>query len=243
MRSVQLIILSVLTVLFTVSCSSDHADRQDEASGAGVPNGDPSDVSHAVQIYRGYAVYGHEVRSFRPCGRDDPLWVIEPSGLLWTLHKQLASPQIPYQEVFVVVEAHKVPAPTDGFGADYSEALQIEAVLYAGLEGPGCHEDWNTFEYRVYGNEPFWLVEASKDRIRLSKMGSADQFWHEVTVERTAEDVRYTSLKASTPPIELTVTRKPCRDSMSGAYYAFTAILRTGDEELHGCALQGQPVK
>jgi uncharacterized membrane protein len=233
--------LIVFTLLFMVSCSSDHTERKDETSGAGVPGEDPSAVSHAIQVYRGYAVYGHEVRSFRPCGRDEPLWVIEPSGLLWTLHKQLASHQTPYPEVFSVVKAQKVPAPIDGFGADYSATLRIESMLYVGLERPGCDEDWSTFEYRVYGNEPFWLVEVSNSRLRLSRLGSEDQFWHEVAVEKGADGVRYTSFKPSTTPIELTVSRKPCRDSMSGAFYAFTAILRIGNEELEGCALQGQP--
>jgi hypothetical protein len=32
------------------------------------------------QIVRGFAVHGHEVRSFRPCGSDEALWAIDPQG-------------------------------------------------------------------------------------------------------------------------------------------------------------------
>lgn len=241
MKIVHWITGITLAALLTVACSSDRAGRRDDISDAEVRNGRASDVRQTVLVYRGYALYGHEVRSFRPCGEADPLWVNGPSGLLWTLHKRIASPQAPYQEVFAVVEGRKVPAPTDGFGADYPGALQIEAVLYAGLEGPGCHEDWSAFQYRVYGNEPFWSVEVSDRHMRLSRLGSDDRIWQEITVEHTSYGVRYTGIDTMINWMELTITREPCLDSMSGAYYAFAAMLRVEGEELHGCALQGQP--
>jgi putative lipoprotein len=185
-------------------------------------------------------VYGHEARSFRPCGRDDSLWAIEPGGLLWTLHTELTPHQEPYPGIFAVVEAHEMPAPTDGFGADYPGALRIEAVLYAGREGPGCEEEWSAFHYRVFGNEPFWSVEASDHRLRLSRLGHEVRFWHDISAERAADGARYIATEEGTVRAELTVTREPCRDSMSGAYYAYSAKMRIGEEELSGCALKGQ---
>jgi uncharacterized membrane protein len=148
---------------------------------------------------------------------------------------------MPYQEVFVVVEARRVPAPVEGFGADYAGGIEIEDVLYAGLEGPGCNENWSAFQYHVHGNEPFWSVEVSDRHMRLSRLGSQDRSWHEIIVIRADDRVRYTGSDVAKPVVELTITREPCRDSMSGAYHAFSAVLRMGDEELRGCALQGQP--
>ena len=237
-RIVNEVMCIIVAVLFMASCS---ADRLDKVSDTEVQSGVSSDAGHAVQTYHGYAVHGHEVRSFRPCGSDDWLWVIGPSDLLWTLCKRFATPQIPYQEVFAVVEAHQVPAPAEGFGADYSGGIKIEAVLYAGLEGPGCNENWNAFQYHVYGNEPFWSLEVSDRYMRLSRPGSKDQSWHEISVTRAHDGIRYTIRDTTTPPVELIITREPCQDSMSGAYYAFAAVLRMGKVELRGCALQGRP--
>jgi putative lipoprotein len=165
--------------------------------------------------------------------------VIEPSGLLWDLHKELTHGHESYQEVFAVVEGREVSSPSEGFGADYHAAIQIEKVLYVGIEGPGCNEDWTSYHYRAYGNEPFWSVKASDRRILLSRLGSDDLLWQDITSEQTGEGFRYTAIDSAMPPVELTITGEPCRDSMSGAYYAFTAVLCVGDEELHGCAFQG----
>jgi uncharacterized membrane protein len=167
--------------------------------------------------------------------------VIGPSDLLWTLCKSLVPPEAPYQEVFVVVEARQRLAPSEGFGVDYSGGIEIEDVLYAGLEGPECDENWSAFQYHVYGNEPFWSVEVSDRHMRLSRLGSEDQSWNEMTITHLDDGMRYVNSDASTLPVELTITREPCRDSMSGAYYAFAAVLRIGEENLLGCALQGQP--
>lgn len=217
-----------LTALLAVSCSSNRTE-------------DLPDPARETRSYRGHAIYGHEVRSFRPCGWDEPLWAIEPDNLLWTLHEELTSRQEPYPEIFAVVEARETPAPVDGFGADYPGALRIEAVLYAGLEGPDCQENWSAFDYRVYGNEPFWSVEASEHRLRLSRLGSEDRLWDEISAERTAAGARYITADPSAMRAELTVTREPCRDSMSGAYYGFSALMRIDEEDLRGCALQGRP--
>ena len=241
MRIVNVAACIIVVVLLTVSCSTDRAEQLDEVSDTEVRNGDVSDVSLSTQTYRGYAVHGHEVRSFRPCGQDEPLWVIGPSDLLWTLCKSLAPPQSPYHEVFVVVEARRLPAPSEGFGADYSGGIEIKDVLYAGLEGPGCNENWNTFQYHVFGNEPFWSVEVSDRHMQLARPGNENRLWYEINITHANDTIRYAGSDESASPVELNITREPCRDSMSGAYYAFTAMLRMGKEELHGCALQGQP--
>jgi putative lipoprotein len=145
-----------------------------------------------------------------------------------------------YREVFAVVKARKIPAPADGFGMDYPGALEIEAVLYAGSEGPGCDEDWSAFHYRTYGNEPFWSAEVSDDRLSLSRLGHEDRRWREITRQHTPASIRYIGTDAAEGLVELTITEEPCRDSMSGAYFGFSAVLRMGEEELHGCALPGE---
>jgi putative lipoprotein len=190
------------------------------------------------QIFRGLAVHGNEVRSFRPCGSDEALWAIDPQGVLWQVHNELAPGSEPYEEVFAVVAGRPGPAPTEGFGAEYPGRLDIDEVLYVAREGFGCDTDLSGFDYRAYGNEPFWNVELSAAGLRLNRLGSAAQTWADVREQTIERDVRY---EADGPPIELTLVREPCRDSMSGAYFAMSARLVLDEEELRGCALPGSP--
>jgi len=228
------------TIFLAVSCGSDSADRAVETGDAHIPSSDTAGVSQTARVWRGYAVHGHEVRSFRPCGWDDALWAIDVNGLLWEQCRRLASTEMTYREVFAVIEARRIPPPADGFGMDYPGALEVGAVLYAGLEGPGCDEDWDAFQYRAYGNEPFWSAEVSADRMSLSRLGHEDRHWHDITRQLTPAIVRYIGTDTAGGLAELTIIREPCRDSMSGAYYGFSAVLRMGQDVLYGCALSGE---
>ena len=95
-RQNVMLTLVAITLFVTVTCSSRH---RTETSPASIPPRAP-----AMQVLTGFAIYGHEVRSFRPCGQDDPLWAIDPSGLIWELHQDLALHLEPYEEVFAIVE-------------------------------------------------------------------------------------------------------------------------------------------
>jgi putative lipoprotein len=196
------------------------------------------DAPGSRQIFRGLAVHGHEVRSFRPCGSDEALWAIDPQGVLWEIHNELVPRSEPYEEVFAVVAGQMGPPPTEGFGADYPGRIEVDAVLYVAWEGFGCDTDLSGFDYRAYGNEPFWNVELSAGALRLNRLGSETRTWTDVQEQAIENGVRY---EGDGPPIELTLVREPCRDSMSGAYFGMSARLVLGAVELRGCALPGPP--
>jgi putative lipoprotein len=190
------------------------------------------------QIFRGLAVHGHEVRSFRPCGSDDALWAIDRQHVLWKVHNELVPRREPYEEVFAVVVGRAGPPPPEGFGADYPGRLDVDEVLYVAWEGFGCDTDWGGFEYRAYGNEPFWNVELSPTGLRLNRLGSESRVWIDVREHPNENGVRF---EGDGPPIELTLVCEPCHDSMSGAYFGMSARVVLGAEELRGCALPGSP--
>ena len=194
---------------------------------------------HQDQIFRGYAVFGHEVRAIRLCGSDDALWAVDRAGSLWDLHKELAILKEPYQGVFVVVRGKAGPAPDEGFGMDYTGGLTVDEVLYAVGEGYDCEDDWDEFYYRAYGNEPFWSAEISARGIIVTIIGEPDQTWTEVREQHSQTEIRFTGVHDSDKPIHLTIVREPCRDSMSGAYFGMSARLTLETEEFEGCALFG----
>jgi uncharacterized membrane protein len=191
------------------------------------------------RVFWGLVSYGHEVRSFRPCEAEEALWARDPSGLLWELHAELAPGLEPYEEVFAVVRGVSGPPPAEGFGADYPGEIHVEEVLYVAGEGFSCEFDWSRFYYRAQGNEPSWWAEVSSGGLRLGRMGDQELSWPEVGVNADRGGISFLGVGGPGGVAELALQEEPCRDSMSGAYYGFSAVLRLDDRELRGCALPG----
>jgi uncharacterized membrane protein len=57
--------------------------------------------------------------------------------------------------------------------------------------------------------------------------------------EQHGETLRFTAEGINVPGVAVTIEHLPCRDSMSGAYFAFSAAVRVGLQELQRCALEG----
>lgn len=230
MTRCRLMLPLAAALIVTTACG---ASRKSEPPQAGMP-----DVEPAGQVVSGFAVHGHEVRAFRPCDTDEEVWAVDPSGLLWELHGDLALHREPYEEVFAIVEGYMGPAPEEGFGAEYAATLEIAGVLYMAREGMRCNVDLSSFRYRAFGNEPFWSVRVSGDGIVLKTPASDDLVWPDFTA-REVDGGALLTADGTAGPLELHVTAEPCRDSMSGAYYAYSARLRLGGKEFTGCVLKG----
>jgi uncharacterized membrane protein len=138
-----------------------------------------------------------------------------------------------------MVEGHLASAPRDGFGSDYAGTLIVDEVLYVAREGFGCDFTWNAFRYRALGNEPFWSADISATSILLRRMGEDEQTWPLTQEHETGQVTGFTGDADGSDPIAVEIARKACRDSMSGAYYGYTATVRVGASILTGCALRG----
>lgn len=208
-------------------------------AGCGAGERDRSEERRATTIQSGHAVFGHEVRSFRPCGSSETLWAIDSSAQLWDLHRELAPHLELYEEVFAVVEAQHVSSPREGFGADYGGGLLIGNVLYAAREGFNCEFSWNGFRFRALGNEPFWSVVVSDSTILLRRLGEDGNTWMLAQEDQRNDTILLTGRATGADPISVEITRRDCRDTMSGAFFGLSASVRIGTSVLTGCALQG----
>ncbi|MGD9141055.1 MAG: hypothetical protein PVJ42_05895 [bacterium] len=219
-----------LMALLAAGCGSgDSSGKHNEAaSGSGAP----------VEVVKGFAVHGHEVRAFRPCGTDEEVWVIDRTGVLWDVHKGLALGREPYEELFAVVMGRFGPPPEDGFGAEYGRALEVTEVIYVALEGFRCNLDLDSFRYRTFGNEPFWSASISPDGIVLRMPGYEDRSWTDIDERPFDGGIMFS---ADGPPgqVRIRIFELPCRDTMSGAYFASSAEMRLGHDTFRGCALRG----
>jgi uncharacterized membrane protein len=222
--------LVVCMLLVNLSCGSREKAETKPA--------DAPPHAGATQVLTGFAAHGHEVGSFRPCGEEEALWAIDPSGLLWEVHGELALDLEPYEEIFAIIEGRLGPPPQDGFGASYPAAVEVKRVLYMAQEGFRCNIDLDEFYYRAYGNEPFWALWVSADGIVIKAPGREDRTWMDIEEHPLGEGILYRGAGPS-GPIEIRIVDEPCRDSMSGAYFAYSARVRLGSEEFRGCALKG----
>ncbi|MFC1660467.1 hypothetical protein ACFL3S_03225 [Gemmatimonadota bacterium] len=205
------------------------------------PESRPETPVAPIQVVHGFAVFGHEVRAFQPCGFQEALWAVDSAGLLWEVYQELAAHRPPYDSLYAVVEGHFAPAPEGGFGVDYPGTLVVTGVFHVAAEGDRCNRGPSEFGFWAGGNEPFWSASVSTRGLELQRLGQEALFWVKTRVESEGA-----SLLISTDSPEgnqegpLLVLRKdPCRDSMSGAYFGYSAQLFLRGDTLSGCAFRG----
>ena len=221
---------SVIMVL-AITCGSGEKTETGQSDALQSPS--------PTEIVTGFAVYGHEVRSFRPCGDEEPLWAIDRSGLLWEIYDDLALHNELYEEVFGILEGRVGPAPETGFGADYAGSIEVTRLLYMAQEGFRCNLDLTQFRYRLFGNEPFWTIQISAGEIVLTMPGEDDRTWTDVQERPVDARVVFTASGPS-GPIEIRIADEPCRDSMSGAYFGFSATVSARDFGAKGLRPEGR---
>ena len=177
------------------------------------------------ELIRGFYHFGHEVRSFRPCGEDEELWAIDASGRLADLFGQLVESPNMEPHIFVLAEGRHVPPPAEGFGAEYAGAVVITEVVYAAHEGFRCDFDPTRFRYRAHGNEPFWLVEVTSAKMKFVRPGHPDLVWKTVGEETAGDEIILRGAGGEGPAL-LTIGPGPGYDSMSGAFHHRKAVCR-----------------
>jgi hypothetical protein len=96
------------------------------------------DVSRkGEQVLAGNLVYGHEARTFTPCG-GDAYWIATTSrarAALVAVYEERTQDTEPYTPVYLVVSGVVRDGVQDGFGADYPYSIDIAQVLSAPTGG------------------------------------------------------------------------------------------------------------
>lgn len=91
-------------------------------------------------VYWGYLVWGHEVRSFMPCGENNTdYWLMGDSPALSIIKESyqnitLGIEPALYTSVFAVIAGEITDVPTEGFGADYEHGIRVGQLLRISLE-------------------------------------------------------------------------------------------------------------
>jgi hypothetical protein len=89
-------------------------------------------------LLQGWFVFGHEVRTFKPCAAEDDLWVMGTSPAMDDLiaaHQAATLRAVPYAPLFVTITGRLVDLPQSGLGASYSGGLSATRLVQARPRG------------------------------------------------------------------------------------------------------------
>jgi len=237
MRSALRIGLSILCLALT-SCQDRASDLPSVRSVESFPK-----PTEALRVVRGYLLEASGGFSFRPCDDRSEVWLVDHTGGdLAAAYRALGSG--PGSRVFIEVTAGVVVAPDSGAGSRYPEALSVTQLLRAGPagEGAGCDEPPATYVYRAAGNEPFWSATITADSILFVEPGSQARLAFPATAPRrrgTSVSYQVSTEGPSRHVLTLTLARGRCVDSMSGAFYSFSARASLDARVFVGCAREG----
>lgn len=107
----------------------------------------------AASEQSGWVTYGHEVRAFAPCDKDEESWLLGQSHALPDIRSRYAgsmSQAPPYAPLFMVLSGSFMDSPRDGFGADYGSGFFAAELLDARPAG-NCRDEFISIEVPAPG--------------------------------------------------------------------------------------------
>ena len=221
------------------AATPDAAPVPAAAIPAPAPAAEPPAES-SLALKRGTLSLASEQATFQPCGDSAMLWVVDQTD--GALRQTFANESKPL-ELYIEAHGERTPVP-DGVAAAraYPGAFILEEVLYASPpgEGQGCSAPAPTYIVAARGNEPFWAVEVTEARMTWHQPDEPKEVVIEAPQSQDSEGtVGYTG-SGGGHTLELFVDADACRDSMSGAFFAYSARAVFDGKEFKGCARIGE---
>jgi uncharacterized membrane protein len=218
-------------------CPTSNVRREWSLKGNELAEMQQATESRAGRV-RGHLVWGHEIRAFTECETGREAWVFNESGdELAEVYEELTAGT--YQPMFVEVRGVWEDAPTEGFGADYGEALRIIRFLRAENEGFGCRLDLDGVLFVASGNEPSWRVRVRQDGIVMRSMDAPGEVVFAAPGREGRAPLVSFESQGGDSRIRVSLEQRRCVDTMSGARFAWAATIDIDGRQLEGCAAEG----
>lgn len=205
---------------------------------AGRPEDEEAPAESGLAIKRGIASAAGDHGLFRSCDDQAELWLVdEADGALTQLLTESGS-----AEFYVEAYGERGPVPEALKAAKGSAGIfTLEQLLYAApaTEARGCAEASDDFAVAARGNEPFWSVTVSGITMLWKEPETPGGItFNELSAEGAEGTVIYQAALGDRK-LQLVIEQRPCRDSMSGDFFAFTAKADLDGKEFKGCARVG----
>jgi uncharacterized membrane protein len=194
-----------------------------------------------LAIKRGVVMLAQDRTTFRACEESSELWVLDQTDGVLARTFGGESPNAP---TMLYMEAYGERAPADDVpeARGYAGVLVLEEVLYAGLQDQvrGCGSAPANYIVAARGNEPFWAVEVTEDQIVWRQPEAPKEIILSSPQTADAEGaVRYRA-SGSGREVDVLIDAQPCRDNMSGEFFAYSAKALLDRREFSGCARVGR---
>jgi uncharacterized membrane protein len=198
-----------------------------------------------LAIKRGIVTIAADHSSFRPCGEQADLWMIDQTeGLLArTFVNEKPADGAPlklYIEAYGerATTAEDLPASATG----YSGAFVLEETLYAAPDGQtqGCATPAQDYIVAARGSEPFWSAEVTDAALIWRQPEEPKEISLPAPQTQDSEGaVSYTAASRD-HQVEIMIEAHTCRDAMSGEYFAYAARAKLDGKQFAGCARIGR---
>jgi uncharacterized membrane protein len=236
--------------LMCVACARQEpptpaaADATSSAQ-AGEPASDsPTELpaESGLSIKRGVMMLAQDRTTFRPCGEQVELWVLDQTdGVLARTFAGDAS----NAPTMLYVEAYGERAPVDeGIpqASAYAGLFVLEEALYAGPKDQmqGCAAPEPAYIVAARGTEPFWAVEVHEDQIVWRQPQDPKEISLSDPHTQDAEGAVQYRASSSGHEVEVLIDAQPCSDAMSGEFFAYSARALLDGKEFNGCARVGR---
>lgn len=90
-----------------------------------------SSLDKKSETLKGQLIWGHEARTFKPCGSDKTFWVSDETGKLKEVYSELTNGKEPYSSIFVEIEVTDKGKAKEGFPANYDGVYDVVSVIQA----------------------------------------------------------------------------------------------------------------
>jgi uncharacterized membrane protein len=218
------------------------ADTDTSSLPSEVPGASEPPAESGLAIKRGIVTLAPDRSSFRPCGEQKELLVVDQTdGVLKREFAGEKDPDGADQPPKLYIEAYgerasNQPAP-EGFGGTFL----LEEALYAAPDGQtrGCDSPPQDYIVATRGNEPFWSAEVTEAALLWRQPEDPKEI--SIAAPQTQDSEGAVSYVAANTEhkIELLIEAQGCRDDMSGEYFAYSARATLDGKKYAGCARIG----
>jgi uncharacterized membrane protein len=201
----------------------------------------PSSSETSLSLKRGLLTIAGVRGTYKPCGSDAALWVVDQSDGSF---QALAAVTDPNDAVYVEARGERGPVPEDEPAASaYTGAFVMEQILYASPPAPnrGCEAPGPAYIVRARGNEPpqSWTVEVNDQKMEwMQDKGQAITFDKPRELD-TEGAVSYEGRNGE-HGLQLVIDSQSCRDPASEEFFAYSARAVLDNKEFKGCARVGR---